>query len=401
MDEKILTVNSGSSSLKFAAFHMGSKEARLFYGELDRIGLAGGHFRVWQEAGHVLVDDHLDLPDHAAAIHALFEWLQRECPDLALDAVGHRVVHGGAAFTRPHVIDDQVVERLNGLVHLAPDHMPHEIKAILAMRKHYPEVTQVACFDTAFHHSLPRLSSMFPLPRSLWHTGVRRYGFHGLSCEYIMQELAREAGAQVANGRVIVAHLGSGASMTAVKGGRSVDTTMGLTPLGGLMMGTRCGDLDPGAALHLLRERYASVTVLDHVMNKESGLLGVSGISSGMKELLDLEDDEPHAAEAVAMFCYQAGKFLGALAVALGGLDTLVFTGGIGENAPTIRQRICANLGFMGVELDLGANLAGGAVISVPDAPVTVRVIKTDEEHMIARHTRDLVRGLKGGHQRS
>jgi acetate kinase len=393
--ENILTINSGSSSLKFAVFRMGSREECVVHGDLDRIGLNAGHLRVWGDDGKAVTDECLDIPDHASALRVLFEWLGGQRSDIALDAVGHRLVHGGAAFSQPHLITADVIEQLNGLVHLAPDHLPHEIRCILAVRQRLPEVTQVACFDTAFHHSLPRLSSMFGLPRSLWHAGVRRYGFHGLSCEYILQELTREAGAKAAAGRVIIAHLGSGASMTAVLEGRSIDTTMGLTPLGGLVMGTRCGDLDPGALLYILRERSTSLPALDHLLNKESGLLGVSAISSEMKELLDLEGDEPHAAEAVALFCYQARKFLGALAAALGGLDTLVFTGGVGENAPSIRRRICKDMSFIGLAVDPDRNERGEPVISLGDSRVTVRVMKTDEERMIARHTRDLIRGMK------
>jgi acetate kinase len=243
------------------------------------------------------------------------------------------------------------------------------------------------------------VSSMYALPRSLWHSGIRRYGFHGLSCEYILQELARQAGREAAAGRVIIAHLGGGASMTAVENGRSMDTTMGLTPLGGLVMGTRSGDLDPGVLLHLLRERSMTLPALDHLLNMQSGVLGVSAISSGMKQLLDLEGDEPHAAEAVAIFCYQARKFLGAMTAALGGLDSLVFTGGIGQNAPTIRERICREMDFMGLRLDPRLNERGDPVISASDSLVTVRVIETDEERMIARHTRDEIRRENGGHK--
>ncbi len=397
MNETVLTINSGSSSLKFAVFRFQSKEERVLSGDLDRIGLDGGHFRVWGDDGRALADERLDIPDHANALRVLFDWLRGRRPAVSPDAVGHRVVHGGADFYRPHVITPDLIERLNSLVHLAPDHLPHEIKSIQAVLQRYPDVPQVACFDTAFHHSLPRVSSMYALPRSLWHAGVRRYGFHGLSCEYILQELSREAGAEAGAGRVIIAHLGGGASMTAVADGRSIDTTMGLTPLGGLVMGTRSGDLDPGVLLHLLRERSITVPALDHLLNRESGLLGVSAISSGMKELLDLEHEEPHAAEAVAMFCYQARKFLGALAAALGGLDTLVFTGGIGENAPVIRERICRDMAFIGVKLDTGRNERGEPVISAGESRVTVRVMKTDEERMIARHTRDLIREMSGG----
>jgi acetate kinase len=399
MNETVLTINSGSSSLKFAVFRFLPEEKRLFTGDLDRIGLDGGHFSVREDERGVLADERLDIPDHTQALRVLFDWLLGHEPTVSPDAVGHRVVHGGADFYRPHIITPDLIEHLNDLVHLAPDHLPHEIKSILAVRQKYPSVPQVACFDTAFHHSLPRVSSMYALPRSLWHSGIRRYGFHGLSCEYILQELARQAGREAAAGRVIIAHLGGGASMTAVENGRSMDTTMGLTPLGGLVMGTRSGDLDPGVLLHLLRERSMTLPALDHLLNMQSGVLGVSAISSGMKQLLDLEGDEPHAAEAVAIFCYQARKFLGAMTAALGGLDSLVFTGGIGQNAPTIRERICREMDFMGLRLDPRLNERGDPVISASDSLVTVRVIETDEERMIARHTRDEIRRENGGHK--
>jgi acetate kinase len=386
----ILTLNSGSSSVKFALFAIGQDQTCLFRGSLEGIGSSDSSFQVQGGKDDRLQEWPVSLPDHRAALQALFAWLEEAHPR-GLDAVGHRIVHGGSDFFQPHRITPDLLARLDGLIPLAPDHLPHEIKAIHAVSQDFPDVSQIACFDTAFHRPLPRKARLFALPRGLESQGVRRYGFHGLSCEYILQELEKEAGTQTAQGRVVIAHLGGGASMTAVYNGQSMETTMGLTPLGGLVMGTRCGDLDPGVLLYLMRTHHLSVDALDNLLNRQSGLLGVSGIDSDMKELLRQEKQDSHAAEAIELFCYQAKKFLGALSSALGGLDTLVFTGGIGENAQVIRERICQDMEFLGIHLDVSANQANAAVISAADSPATVRVIKTDEERMIARHCAALI----------
>jgi acetate kinase len=370
---------------------MGQVEKRLFSGRLEGISSGNGRFCVYGDGGACLVDRYFDLPDHRTALKTFFTWFDQAHPHKRLDAVGHRIVHGGVEFIRPHRVSMQLLARLKAFIPLAPDHLPHEIKAIQFVSQDFPAVPQVACFDTAFHCSLPPTAHMFALPRNFERKTVRRYGFHGLSCEYILQELEREAGIQTAKGRVIIAHLGGGASMTAVYAGQSVDTTMGLTPLGGLVMGARCGDLDPGVLLYLMRTHELSSDALEHLLNHQSGLLGVSGISSDMKELLDKETEAPHAADAIALFCYQAKKFLGALAVVLGGLNTLVLTGGIGENSPVIRQRICQNMEFLGIHMDIGRNNTNASVISTENSPVTVWVIKTNEELMIARHTGALI----------
>ena len=389
----ILTVNSGSSSIKVALYRMDQEETRLFSGSLEGIGSGDGRFQVHDQAGKRLFDRQTSLPDHRAVLNSLFTWLDKAHPYQSLDAVGHRLVHGGAEFIQPHLASPDILARLETLVPLAPDHLPHEIKAIQVVNQDFPTVKQVACFDTAFHRSLPRQARLFALPWNFEQEGIRRYGFHGLSCEYILQELEKEAGTRAARGRVIIAHLGGGASMTAVHNGQSIDTTMGLTPLGGLVMGTRCGDLDPGVLLHLMRVHKQPVDALDHLLNQQSGLLGVSGISSEMQELLSLLAQEPRAAVAINLFSYQAKKYLGALAAALGGLDTLIFTGGIGENATAVRQRICQDMAFLGIYLDLARNQAHAPIISSEDSPVTVRVMKTDEERMIARHTFELLKG--------
>jgi acetate kinase len=391
-DTRILTINSGSSSLKVALYHMGRSERLMLTGRVERIGLRAGLFQTRDAEGEVLIEQNLELPDHDAALKVLFNWLQSYAPGRDLHAVGHRVVHGGPSYSQPHLITSKLVATLKDLVPLAPNHLPHEIKAIQAVSRSYPTLTQVACFDTAFHRHMPALAQLYALPRHVWQAGVARYGFHGLSYEYIVQELGKEASAEVADGRVIIAHLGNGASMAAVRGGKSVDTTMGLTPTGGLMMSTRSGDLDPGVILYLLEEKGMRPSAVNDLLNKQAGLLGVSDISSDMKDLLAKKAENPYAADAVNLFCYQAKKFLGALAAVLGGLDTLVFTAGIGQNAPTIRGCICQDLSFLGIHLDPSRNDANAPIISHDDSPVTVRVMRTDEELMIARHTTDLMR---------
>jgi acetate kinase len=389
---RILTINSGSSSIKVALYEIDETEALVLSGSLERIGLHGGLFQVNDSSSRSLIDEHIDLPDHEAALKRLFAWLGNHQPGKSLDAVGHRLVHGGPKYNRPQRITPAMLAKLRELVPFAPDHLPHEIKAIRATSQNYPQLPQVACFDTAFHRHMPRLAQLYALPRYYTHEGLVRYGFHGLSYEYILQELRKEAGEVVANGRLIIAHLGNGASMAAVRDGKGVDTTMGFTPAGGLVMSTRSGDLDPGVLIYLLEEKGMSPSSLNEMVNRHAGLLAVSGISSDMKDLLDKEKSEPQAKEAVDIFCYQASKYLGALAAVLNGVDTLVFTGGIGENSPAVRQRICQNLSFIGIHLDHQRNVANASIISVEKAPVTVRVMKTNEDLMIARHTFALIR---------
>jgi acetate kinase len=395
MDEerirRILTINSGSSSVKFSLFAMGRAEKRELSGAIDRIGLKSALFRVVSGTGETLVEKHQDLPDHDAAFDLFFSWLSGSPAGSALDAAGHRIVHGGRHFLLPHIVTQQVMQELSRLIPLAPDHLPHELKAIRAVERRHPSLPQVVSFDTAFHRQMPKTAQMYPLPRFLWTEGLHRYGFHGLSYEYIMAELARQAGAGAAGSRIIIAHLGSGASMVAVRGGKSLDTTMGFTPAGGLVMGTRPGDLDPGVILYLMQEKGLRPSTVADIVNHHAGLQAVSGMTSDMQELLAAEATESHAAEAIALFCYQAKKFLGAFAAVLGGVDMLIFTGGIGENAPKIRERICEGLEFLGICLDPAANNESRSIISGRDAPVTVRVMKTDEDLMISRHTLRLI----------
>jgi acetate kinase len=387
----ILTINSGSSSLKFSLYRMGPGEDLVLAGQLDRIGVQGGHFQTRDARGRVLLDRNLELPDHGAALTALVDWLKGQEPGQPFQAVGHRLVHGGPAHLKPALITGPVLADLRQLIPLAPDHLPQEIQAIETLGQIFPRLPQIACFDTAFHRQMPEVAQRVALPREYARRGIMRYGFHGLSYEYLLQELAKEAGAAAARGRVIMAHLGNGASLAALKGGVSQDTTMGMTPAGGLVMSTRSGDLDPGVILYLLQEQGLTPAAVNDLLNHRAGLLGVSGLSSDLQDLLAAEDRHPPAAAALALFCYQAQKFLGALIAVLGGLDTLVFSGGIGENSSVIRRRLLADLQVFGIALDPALNEAHAPVISSAASRVTVRVMKTNEELMIARHTHSVL----------
>ena len=330
-------------------------------------------------------DRRVDAPDQKAAGRLLIDWLEHAVGFTEIAAIGHRVVHGGGCYHQPERVTAELIQELRRISSYDPDHMPGEIELIEAFRNRDPDLPQVACFDTAFHHDMPRVAQIVPIPRRFEAAGVRRYGFHGLSYAYLMEELARVAGPEEARGRVILAHLGAGASLAAVQGGHSVDTTMGFTPASGLVMGTRTGDLDPGLVRFLSRAEGMTADQFDSLVNHESGLLGVSETSSDVRDLLARQNVDVRAAEAIELFCYQAKKWIGAFAAALGGIDTLVFAGGIGENAPEIRRRICAGLGFLGIALDEGRNASSALLISTDQGPVKVRVIRTDEELMIAR----------------
>jgi len=313
------------------------------------------------------------------------DWLQQRFGLESLAAVGHRIVHGGPKFYQPQRISGDVVEELRRFSPFYPEHLPSELMLIEAIEKQIPALPQVACFDTHFHHDLPRVASMLPIPRRYEAQGVQRYGFHGLSYEYLMQELERVAGTEATQGRLILAHLGNGTSLAAVRYGKSVDTSMSFTPTAGMPMSTRAGDLDPGLVGYFSRSEGMTADQFHEIVNSKSGLLGISETSSDMQELLDRETQDVRAAEAVAMFCYEIKKRIGAYAAALGGVDTLVFTGGIGENAPLIRSRVCEGLDFIGIKLDHARNSRGADVISIDESRVTVRVIPTDEVQMIAR----------------
>lgn len=385
-DLRVLTINTGSSSVKSALYAMGAREEVLLSAQIGKIGgpeswldMSSGA----QPAGR----ERTPVPDYDAALHLLQAALATR--ELSADAVGHRIVHGGA-HSQPQLVTPDLVSALEALVPLAPDHLPQAVQAIRAVERIYPSAPQVACFDTAFHAGMPATARRYALPRRITEQGVVRYGFHGLSYEFIMSSLAQIAPAEAA-GRVLIAHLGNGASMAAVRGGVGVDTTMGFTPAGGLVMGTRPGDLDPGVLLYLFSQPDETPGRLNTLINKEAGLLGLSGTTADMRELLDREPTDPRAAEAVDLFCYQAKKFLGALAAVLGGPETLVFTGGIGEHAAPVRARICQDLAFLGIRLNRKRNEASAPVISRGGSRVTVRVMKTDEDLMIARHTRRVI----------
>jgi acetate kinase len=390
MSPSVLTVNAGSSSIKFALYSPGDPPTRILGGGIERIGLAESKLSVRTDEALPAERTSIDAPDFSRAIAALFDCLEKRVGLDAIAAVGHRVVHGGERYAEACVITQDVVSELKRLQPLDPEHLPAEIALIQAFTQRLPRVPQIACFDTAFHHDLPRVAQLLPIPRRYQSAGVRRYGFHGLSYTYLLRELARTAGEEVAEERVILAHLGAGCSMAAVRGGKCVDTTMAFTPSAGLMMGTRSGDLDPGVLIHLMRSEGLSAEQIDELVNHRSGLLGVSETSPDMRDLLARRESDLRAAEAVELFCHSAKKWVGALAASLGGLDTLVFSGGVGENAPQIRARICSGLGFLGIRLDQQRNAANDGVVSTDGSPVVVHVIRTDEESIIVREAQRL-----------
>ena len=381
---RILTMNRGSATLKCALYEAADSGQPLVSMTIDRAGASGGRLKIANPNGTVLFEAPAGGGDSNAALEAMFAWLDEHNYLSQLAAAGHRVVHGGPRYTEPQRITPRVLSELERLVPLDPDHMPEAIRGIQFIGRKFPALPQVACFDTAFHSSLPKLARMYALPDRFYEQGVVRYGFHGLSYEYILGEL-RALDAKLAASRIVIAHLGSGASMVAVRDGQSVDTSMGFTPLEGLVMSTRSGDLDPGLLLYLLAQEKMPPKELNKLLNKESGLLGVSGTSADMRDLLAKADNDVRAAEAVELFCYRARKYLGAYAAALGGLDALVFTGGIGEHAPAVRARICKGLEFLGIRLDSSRNEANAPTISSSDSRVNVRVMQTDEDRMIVR----------------
>ncbi|MFQ5773155.1 MAG: acetate/propionate family kinase [Kiloniellaceae bacterium] len=400
MREAIAVLNAGSSSLKFALFLLrpGRDRARrdpvlLLRGQIEGIGRAP-RLLLHGRSGLAFVAPPARAvagraADHAGALDLLLDWFEEDRAGLRIVAAGHRVVHGGDAYNAPQRVGPELIAALAALGPLAPQHQPHNVAAIAALAGRRPDLPQVACFDTAFHATQPPVASTLPLPRGLRARGLRRYGFHGLSYEYVLSALPGHYAGQAVPRRVVVAHLGNGASMCAVEGGRSVATTMGFSALDGLMMGTRCGSLDPGVILHLMREEGMDLAALTALLYDRSGLLGVSGISADMRRLLD--SDRPEAAEAVELFCYRIARELGSLAAALGGLDALVFTGGIGEHAGPVRAAVCRGARWLGVELDENANALGGPCLTRPSSPVKAWVIPTNEELVIARHTRTLV----------
>ena len=381
MEQTILSLNGGSSSLKFAVYRLsGTAEERMFSGAVEAIGQPSG--KAWLRGrDKALQEETGKFPDHTAAMKKMFAGLREQGVE-KLAAAGHRIVHGGPKFTAPQLIDVRLKQALKELIPFAPLHLPSQIAMIEAVEAHFPDLPQVACFDTAFHSRMPEEAQRFALPQRFWEQGIRRYGFHGLSYEYVIGKLGGKLGR-----RAIIAHLGNGASMVALKDGLPMDTSMGMTPTGGFMMGTRSGDLDPGVLIHLLKTGY-SAEQLEELVDHEAGLLGVSGHTSDMKALLQKSQTDSAAHMAVQMFAYQVRKFIGAYAAVLNGLDTLVFTGGIGERAADVRGKICSGLGYLGVALETQANAQNAEVISLPNSQCAVRVVHTDEDLMIVRHTR-------------
>jgi len=380
----ILTINGGSSSIRFALYRVEEPLKKALSGKIDRIGLDGTNLTFHDAAKDKRGNLKLSASDHKSAATFLIDWLEKLDCFPSVRAVGHRVVHG-MHHTEPELVSQQLLDELNRISPFDPDHLPSEIELIETFRQRHPKLPQVACFDTAFHQTMPRVAKLLPIPRRFEAKGIQRYGFHGLSYSYLMEELARLGEASATTGRVILAHLGNGASLAAVRDGKSIDTSMGFTPTAGLVMSTRTGDLDPGVAPYLARTEQIDTKQFYDMVNHKSGLLGVSETSSDMRDLLDCETKDVRAAEAVALFCYQAKKWIGSFAVALGGLDTVVFAGGIGENAPAVRKRICEGLEFLGLEVDEARNAKTADVISTEASRITVRVIRTDEELMIAR----------------
>jgi acetate kinase len=390
----VVTINGGSSSIRFAVYDAGDTPRRRLAGKIDRIGLGDTNLIV-DSAGKPQAPLRLAADDHRTAVGLLLDWLEAQPVFSSVGAVGHRVVHG-MKHAEPARITPKLVAELRRISAYDPDHLPREIALIEAFRQRHPTLRQVACFDTAFHRTMPRVAKLLPIPRRYDAKGIQRYGFHGLSYAYLMEELGRLDPA-AAKGLVVLAHLGSGASLAAVRDGKSIDTSMGFTPTAGLVMGTRTGDLDPGLVYYLARKDRMTAPQFQQMVNHKSGLLGVSGTSSDLRDLLARQGRDARAGEAVALFCYQVKKWIGSFAAALGGLDTLVFAAGIGENAPLVRKLICDGLGFLGIELDQKRNAKNAPLISADAGRVKVRIIRTDEELMIAR---SVIRVLNLGSRR-
>jgi len=384
----VLAINGGSSSIKFSIYKIEETAVQLFSGEIENIGLGNTKFHASNGITNQKTIQNIKATDHTEAANFLIDWLEKQEEIISVRAIGHRIVQG-MKHSEPELITNELLDELKKISAYDPDHLPGEIKLIEVFKKRHPKLTQIACFDTSFHTTMPSVAKMLSIPRRYLTMGIQRYGFHGLSYAYLMEELKRITGSEPAKCRVILAHLGSGASLAAVKDGKSIDTSMGFTPTSGLPMGTRTGDLDPGVAWYLLQNEKLTPKQFSHLINHESGLLGISETSSDMRELLKIANSNQPSAnsckEAIELFCYQTKKWIGSFTAALGGIDTLVFSGGIGENAPEIRTQICSGLQFLGIELDENKNLKNESIISTENSNVCVRVIKTNEELMIAR----------------
>jgi acetate kinase len=384
----ILTINAGSSSIKFAVFAEANSSSRLLSGQVERIGAPDAKLVVTRAGENQKHQQSVHGQTHKDAAREIAEYLKQTLGDDAIGGIGHRVVDGGVELRDHQPVTPDLMETLRKAQPMDTAHLPREIALIEAFGEAFPKIPQIACFDTVFFRDLPTVSQRLPIPRKYTDAGIRRLGFHGLSYTYLMEKLAEVAGPEAARGKVILAHLGAGASMAAIRDGAPIDTSMAFTPNAGLLMATRCGDLDPGLLVYLMRQEKLSADALDHLISSESGLIGISQTSADMRDLLAVRASDARAAEAVDLFCYQAKKFVGAYAAALGGLDTLVFAGGIGEHAWKVRANICEGLDFLGLVLASGANTANAAIISSPQSRVTVRVISTDEESVIARIAR-------------
>ena len=380
----ILTINGGSSSIKAALYEVGDSLKRKLNAKIDRIGLSGTNLMYNEQETNQQGSLSIAASDHSSAANTLIDWLQQQAEFSSVVALGHRVVHG-MNHVQPEIVTQDLIDELHRISPYDPDHLPREIELIETFRQRHPKLPQLACFDTAFHQTMPRVAKLLPIPRRFDAKGVQRYGFHGLSYAYLLEELARLGDPAASRGRVILAHLGNGASLAAVRDGKGIDTSMGFTPTAGLVMSTRSGDLDPGLAPYLARTEQITTKQFYEMVNHKSGLLGISETSADMRDLLVQEKDDVRSEEAVALFCYQAKKWIGSFSAALGGLDTLVFAGGIGESAAIVRERICDGLEFLGVQLEEKRNAANEGVISTAASRVTVRVIRTDEELIIAR----------------
>ena len=389
----ILTVNGGSSSIKFAFYEIADPLKQLFYGEMEGIGTNNTSLNFQNTVTNQKYSVKIKLDGSVSPVIILIDWLEKQEGFDSVKVIGHRIVCG-MDHTGPAKITVELLNELKDIWAYDPEHLPIEIKLIEEFEKRNPAITQIACFDTSFHSSMPAVAKMLSIPRRYSTQGIKRYGFHGLSYAYLIEDLKRTAGAEVAKGKLIIAHLGSGASIAAIREGKAIDTSMGFSPASGLPMGTRTGDLDPGVAAYLIKSEGLNSTQFNHLINHESGLMGISETSSDMRDLLKSQSTDHRAAEAVDFFCYQTKKWIGAYAAALGGLDTLVFSGGIGENSAEIRDRICTNLQFLGIEIDEAANLKNEAIISGKTSKVLVRVIRTNEELMIAKLTHQLFETL-------
>ena len=398
----VLSINGGSSSIKFALYQICKSLDKRFQGSVDRIGMPGTNLTFSDATGNNKDSLSLDSSDTRSVSGFLIDWLEKKIDFSSISGIGHRVVFG-MRYQEPDLITQELIHELHRIIPYDTDHLPAEIELMEALHERYPKIFQVACFDTTFHNTMPRVARILPIPRRFDRSGIQRFGFHGLSYAYLMEQLAHVAGKKAASGRVILAHLGSGASLAAILDGKSIDTSMGFTPAAGLTMGTRPGDLDPGVAWHLMRSANLTPKQFNDLINHDSGLLGISETSSDMQDLIEQETDDIRAAEAVTLFCYQVKKWIGAFAAALGGLDTLVFAGGIGENSPVVRTRICKELEFLGIKIEEKSNQKNEGITSEDTGRVVVRVMHTDEEWMIAKTVSQMMQNnkvMKHGHER-